>query len=107
MGGFSAAALFGCFFLSFFIFNFFNQVMDPKVSRIPVKAPRSKSNWLWCSQCRRAFRYGEYRLVGVLQLCPNADCAADTAKFAWPWEELLADNPGYPEVPRRDTRYGK
>lgn len=81
--------------------------MDSTVLSDSIKAPRSKTGWLWCSQCEQVFRRGEYRAEGELQLCPYPGYTADTAKFAWPWEEVLKDYPEYPATPKRGVRYGK
>lgn len=66
--------------------------------------------FLWCMHCERAYRYGEFRPVGSLQMCPYTDCDGDTVVDAWSWKRIRQGNPSYPERPREGevyTMYGE
>ncbi len=64
-----------------------------------------KRGWMWCLHCERAYRRGEYRLVGGLRMCPYEDCDGDTVLDAWPWSVVRRHNPDYPPVPERGKVY--
>ena len=61
-------------------------------------------DYYWCLHCERAYRRGEFRHVGDLQMCPYADCDGDAAIDAWDWNSIRKDN-AYPEIPVEGTVY--
>ncbi len=61
-------------------------------------------DYYWCLHCERAYRRGEFRLIGNLQMCPYADCDGDAVGDAWDWGSIRRDN-GYPEVPVEGAVY--
>lgn len=68
--------------------------------------------WVWCLHCERCYKVGEYREVeskqrgvGVLQMCPYADCNGDAVIDPWPWELIREANPSYPRIPKRGVEY--
>jgi hypothetical protein len=56
--------------------------------------------FLWCLHCGRAYRWGEYREINGLQMCPYEGCDGDTVMDGWPWEEVREGNPDYPKTPK-------
>lgn len=72
---------------------------------IRIHAPKSESGWLWCLHCMRAFRYGEFRPEGKLQMCPYEGCDGGTGIDAWCWDDHQPSMPHWPKVPERNVRY--
>jgi hypothetical protein len=70
------------------------------MDRLRVYRDEKRSEFLWCLHCGRAYRWGEYRVVNGLQMCPYADCDGDTVMDGWPWEEVREGNPDYPKRPK-------
>jgi hypothetical protein len=62
--------------------------------------PDERPEFLWCLHCERAYRWGEYRLIGGLQMCPYDGCDGDTVMDGWPWDSVRKGKQGYPKVPR-------
>lgn len=58
--------------------------------------------WLWCTQCHRVYRMGEYRVVRLNWVCPNEGCYADILFDVWTWHKLREL---HPEIPERETVY--
>jgi hypothetical protein len=58
-----------------------------------------RSGYLWCLDCERAYRYGKYRLVGRLQMCPYDGCSGDTVVDGLPWEIIRKEHRDYPVKP--------
>ncbi|MGH8093985.1 MAG: hypothetical protein ACREIF_11005 [Chthoniobacterales bacterium] len=58
------------------------------------------SEYLWCLHCYRAYRWGEYRLINGLQMCPYDGCNGDTFIDGWTWESVRESNPKYPKIPK-------
>jgi len=56
--------------------------------------------FLWCLHCGRAYRWGEYREMNGLQMCPYKGCDGDTVMDGWSWEEVREGNPDYPKTPK-------
>jgi len=61
--------------------------------------------FLWCLHCGRTYRWGEYRLIEGLQMCPYEGCDGDTVMDGWRWEEVREGNPDYPKTPKRGHVY--
>ena len=61
--------------------------------------PEERSDFLWCLHCYRAYRWGEYRLINGLQMCPYDGCNGDTFIDGWTWDFVRKGNPKYPKVP--------
>ena len=72
-----------------------------------VKQHREKpsGDYLWCLHCERAYKYGEFREIKGLQMCPYDDCDGDTVLDSWEWERITDANPEYPETPERNKEY--
>lgn len=71
----------------------------PKTDREKAFLDGGDSEYLWCLHCERAYKNGEYRQEGDLQMCPYDDCSGDTVIDAWDWETFAIQHHGYPEVP--------
>ena len=56
--------------------------------------------FLWCFHCGRAYRWGEYREIGGLQMCPYMGCNGDTVMDGWRWDEVREGKPRYPKKPK-------
>lgn len=63
-----------------------------------------KPEYLWCCHCNRVYKYGEFRLVNDLQMCPYSGCNGDTVMDACDWSELQKFY-GYPEIPEKGVVY--
>jgi len=70
---------------------------------------QNEEEFSWCLHCERAYRTGEYRLVGELQMCPYDGCDGDTFFDAWEWtrirEPYFGGEAEYPEIPELGKRY--
>lgn len=66
---------------------------------------RPSSGYVWCLYCERTYEYGWYRAVDGLQMCPYSGCDGSTVLDGLDWAEVRGENPGYPEVPRRNVVY--
>ena len=64
-----------------------------------------RSDYLWCLQCGRTYRRGEYRYVDGFQMCPYENCDGSTVCDGIDWEDIRDDHPDYPENPERNTMY--
>lgn len=62
--------------------------------------PSERSDYLWCLHCCRAYKWGEYRVVNGLQMCPYDGCSGDTVLDGWTWPSVRKGNRGYPRVPK-------
>lgn len=62
--------------------------------------PDEKSEFLWCLHCEHAYRWGEYRLINGLQMCPYDGCNGDTVMDGWTWDSVREGKQGYPRVPK-------
>jgi hypothetical protein len=56
--------------------------------------------FLWCLHCGRAYRWGEYREIDGLQMCPYEGCNGDTVGDGWRWEHVREGYPDYPKTPK-------
>ena len=61
-------------------------------------------DYYWCLHCERAYRRGEFRVIGKLQMCPYTGCDGDAVIDAWDWRSIRQDN-GYPEEPTEGIVY--
>jgi hypothetical protein len=68
--------------------------------------PDEKPAFLWCLHCNRAYRWGEYRVVNGLQMCPYDGCSGDTVMDGWTWDSVRKGNPDYPKTPKLGHVYG-
>jgi len=69
-----------------------------KLDRECIFIENPKPKYLWCLHCERAYKYGEYRQVGDLQLCPYENCGGDTVMDARDWNHCRReDEPIIPE----------
>lgn len=64
-----------------------------------------KSGYCWCLHCERAYKYGEYRMVRGLQMCPYDGCDGDTVIDAEPWEHVRERKKDYPKTPEMNKKY--
>jgi hypothetical protein len=64
-----------------------------------------RCEYLWCLHCSRAYRWGEYREIAGLQMCPYEGCDGDTLMDAWTWVAVREGNPDYPERPKMGHVY--
>jgi hypothetical protein len=64
------------------------------------RGEEDRCDYLWCLHCYRAYRWGEYRLIDGLQMCPYDGCNGDTFIDGWTWESVRRGNPKYPKVPK-------
>jgi hypothetical protein len=71
-----------------------------KMDRESVFVDEMPDAYLWCLHCGRAYRWGEYREIDGLQMCPYEGCDGDTVVDAWRWEEVREGNPDYPKTPK-------
>src|SRR5437660_57496 len=62
--------------------------------------PDERDDYLWCLHCARAYKWGEYRLIGELQMCAYEGCNGDTVMDGWTWRAVREGNPDYPKVPK-------
>ena len=62
--------------------------------------------FLWCLHCGRAYRWGEYREINGLQMCPYEGCDGDTVMDGWRWDEVSQGKPDYPKRPKLGHVYG-
>jgi hypothetical protein len=68
-------------------------------------------DYLWCMQCKRTYKYGEFReaetmsLNGAFQMCPYEDCDGDAAIDAADWMEVRQKHQEYPEIPEPGKEY--
>ena len=56
--------------------------------------------FLWCLHCGRAYRWGAYREINGLQMCPYEGCDGDTVMDGWRWEEVRRGRQDYPKTPK-------
>lgn len=64
-----------------------------------------RSDFMWCLHCERAYRRGEYRLVGGLRMCPYEGCDGDTVFDGWDWADIRYVHPEYPRTPEKGKVY--
>lgn len=64
------------------------------------RGEEDRSEYLWCLHCYRAYRWGEYRVIDGLQMCPYDGCDGDTFVDGWTWDSVREGNPKYPKVPK-------
>ncbi len=74
-----------------------------KLDREKVFTERPKPKFLWCMHCERAYKYGEFRKVENLQLCPYDGCEGDTVVDAYDWNNCRKDED--PEIPKYGEFY--
>ena len=65
----------------------------------------NKSEYQWCLHCERAYRRGDYRLIGGLRMCPYDDCDGDTVFDGWSWPHVRKGHPDYPVTPEKGKTY--
>lgn len=78
-----------------------------KLDREKILIEDVKPKYLWCLHCNRAYKYGEFRQVGDLQLCPYSGCDGDTVFDAWDWEKFMAADSELPEIPEFGKFYSQ
>jgi len=83
--------------------------IKPKSERQEIFG-ESKSGYLWCLHCERAYPDGEYREVKsksgvVYQMCPYEDCDGNAVIDAWDWAQISEGHPEYPETPKKGKVY--
>lgn len=78
-----------------------DSVFRPEAVRVEEPA----SGFLWCRECERAFRYGQFRTDGPEQLCPFDDCEGDVPVGALPWEVRRGHHPAFPKYPMEGKMY--
>jgi len=61
--------------------------------------------FLWCLHCGRTYRWGEYREINGLEMCPYDGCDGNTVFDGWRWEEVREGSPDYPKTPKRGHVY--
>lgn len=72
---------------------------------------KSKSSYLYCIHCERAYLNGKFREVkdeefgDILQMCPYDGCDGDVVIDAWEWEQVIENHPEYPKVPEKGKIY--
>ena len=71
-----------------------------KMDRESVFVDETPCAFLWCLHCGRAYRWGEYREIDGLQMCPYEGCDGDTVVDGWRWEDVREGNPDYPKTPK-------
>jgi len=75
------------------------------MDRETIFADERPGGYLWCLHCERAYKWGEYREIDGLQMCPYKGCDGDTVMDGWHWEDVCESNPDYPDVPALGKRY--
>jgi hypothetical protein len=76
-----------------------------ELDREKIFGESARAEYLWCLHCERAYKYGKFRLLGGLQMCPYEGCAGDTVLDACPWDEIRAEHEDYPDVPEWGVYY--
>ena len=66
---------------------------------------KKRSDYLWCLHCERTYRWGEFRKVGNLQMCPYEGCGGDAVIDAKDWESIRDYHPEYDKIPEKDKVY--
>lgn len=75
----------------------------PKMSELELMKGYKRGTWVWCLECERVYKVGEYRKKDLLQLCPYGDCDAGVLD-AWLWSDMVSRH-GYPVEPERGKVY--
>ena len=81
------------------------EMKHKQMDREKIFADEKPGGYLWCLHCERAYKWGEFREIDGLQMCPYADCDGDTVMDGWHWHEVCEANPDYPDVPELEKRY--
>ena len=76
-----------------------------KLHRDDIFDEEKRPEFLWCLHCERAYRNGEFRLAGGLQMCPYEGCDGDTVVDGWGWDQIREKHPEYPEIPEKGKVY--
>lgn len=76
-----------------------------KLHRDEIFGKKAQSEYLWCLHCERAYRRGQYRMVGGLQMCPYEGCDGDTVMDALDWARIREIHPEYPQIPEPGKVY--
>ncbi len=63
------------------------------------------SEFVWCVNCERAYRRGEFRWEGKYLMCPYADCLASVTCEGIDWDAFRRRHPQYPEIPELGRVY--
>ena len=74
------------------------------MDREKIFADEKPCKYLWCLHCERAYKWGNFRLINNLQMCPYEGCNGDTVMDGWKWEEVCEANPDYPDVPELEKQ---
>jgi len=56
--------------------------------------------FLWCLHRGRDYRWGEYREINGLQMCPYEGCDGDTVMDGWEWGEVRDGHADYSKTPK-------
>ena len=76
-----------------------------QMDREKIFADEKPGGYLWCLHCERAYKWGEFREIDGLQMCPYEGCDGDTVMDGWHWEDVCEANPDYPDKPELEKRY--
>lgn len=77
-----------------------DSIFDPEETTLE----EPESGYLWCRDCERVFRYGQFRTEGNGQLCPFDNCSG-ALSGALPWEVRRTHHPAFPTYPMEGNRY--
>lgn len=77
--------------------------MTKKSDRQKCLNEKPEPKYLYCTHCERAYKFGEYRQIDSLQLCPYENCSGDTIMDAMNWDQYRIDP--QPKIPELNKRY--
>jgi hypothetical protein len=75
------------------------------MDREKIFADEKPCAFLWCLHCQRPYKWGQFRLIDGLQMCPYEGCDGDTVMDGWEWKKICEANPDYPDVPELGKVY--
>jgi len=75
------------------------------MDRIEIFSGEKPCKFLWCLQCERAYKWGGFREINGIQMCPYDGCNGDTVLDGWTWDQVLEANPDYPKAPELGKHY--
>lgn len=81
------------------------QDIEDSSSEEDEEEDEAQSDYQWCLHCERAYKRGEHRLVGDIEMCPYEKCSGDTFMDGWDWDQFREQLPQYPEIPEEGVKY--